>query len=476
MKSFKVKNQKINAHISDENIKATNLESNETRTYSESVINLLKEILYNSLAQALIKTFLTPHVILKIFLTLFIIVSSCLSSYLVTQSCLAYLTYGVSTTSRIIHEMPMLFPKVTFCNFNWLTTQYAYNLKTKHSGTFHLYNLSNENKKKLGHDLDDILLECFFNLKPCNSSDFVWSFDEYYGNCFTFNSGLTGSLSRTTIACPDCGLQLKLYVNMYELLIDKIESNGLGALIRIGNSSYSTYYSNNGIFTSPSQDTFIGISRVFQSFLPKPYSSCDLTPSFRLDSFFYNLIKDSEYVYTQQLCFVQCLQNELIRQFNCTHPNVLSLYRNVTICNLSILGSKFDWDNMFDRDFIAEFCLPSCPLECNHTLYRAFITSVQFMGNKFISSIAANPKLALDFIERKIDLTQVEKSIVSVNIYDESLSYTLTTESPQMDLVSLLASIGGNLSLFLGVSAFSFCEVAEVMIEIYFVVKNKRHL
>jgi hypothetical protein len=37
-------------------------------------------------------------------------------------------------------------------------------------------------------------------------------------------------------------------------------------------------------------------------------------------------------------------------------------------------------------------------------------------------------------------------------------------------------SIGGSLSLFLGVSAFSFCEVAEVMIEIYFVVKNKRHL
>ena len=90
-----------------------------------------------------------------------------------------------------------------------------------------------------------------------------------------------------------------------------------------------------------------------------------------------------------------------------------------------------------------------------------------------MSSIADNPKLALDFIERKIDLTQVEKSVVSVNIYDESLSYTLTTESPQMDFVSLLASIGGNLSLFLGVSAFSFCEVAEVMIEIYFLVKNK---
>ena len=77
------------------------------------------------------------------------------------------------------------------------------------------------------------------------------------------------------------------------------------------------------------------------------------------------------------------------------------------------------------------------------------------------------------FINRTIDAATVEKSIVHVNIFYESLSYTETTESPQMDFVSLLASIGGTLSLFLGVSAFSFCEVAEVMIEIYFLVKNK---
>ena len=41
-----------------------------------------------------------------------------------------------------------------------------------------------------------------------------------------------------------------------------------------------------------------------------------------------------------------------------------------------------------------------------------------------------------------------------------------------MDWVNLLASIGGNLSLFLGVSVFSVCEIIEVLIEIYF-IKNK---
>ena len=37
---------------------------------------------------------------------------------------------------------------------------------------------------------------------------------------------------------------------------------------------------------------------------------------------------------------------------------------------------------------------------------------------------------------------------------------------PLFDIVSLLGSIGGNLSLFLGVSVFSLCEIVEVIIEI----------
>ena len=48
-----------------------------------------------------------------------------------------------------------------------------------------------------------------------------------------------------------------------------------------------------------------------------------------------------------------------------------------------------------------------------------------------------------------------------VNIFYDSLSYVETTESPQMDLISLLASIGGHLSLFLGVNVLSLFELVE---------------
>jgi len=55
---------------------------------------------------------------------------------------------------------------------------------------------------------------------------------------------------------------LTLYVNIYEKLIDfdfeKVVI-GLGAIIRIGNSSYSKYDSNNGILVPSGYQTNIAI-------------------------------------------------------------------------------------------------------------------------------------------------------------------------------------------------------------------------
>ena len=62
---------------------------------------------------------------------------------------------------------------------------------------------------------------------------------------------------------------------------------------------------------------------------------------------------------------------------------------------------------------------------------------------------------------------------MSLNIFYDSLAYTQISASPQMDVVSLLASIGGNLSLFLGVNLFSLFELVQVGIEVYFIQKVK---
>jgi hypothetical protein len=96
----------------------------------------------------------------------------------------------------------------------------------------------------------------------------------------------------------------------------------------------------------------------------------------------------------------------------------------------------------------------------------------QLNPTSFISSIESKPKLCEDFIgqkKRPLDSNTARESLVKFNIYYDSLSYKLSSETPQVNIVSLLASVGGNLSLFLGVSVFSLCEIVEVALEIYFI-------
>jgi hypothetical protein len=112
----------------------------------EFILNLCKEVLYNSLAQSIIKIIFTPYKILKVFLSICVLLSSGLAAYLVLQSIMTFFTYGVTSTSRTIYETPTLFPKVTFCNVNPFTTEYAYNLTQR--GIFDGSYLPNNEKAK----------------------------------------------------------------------------------------------------------------------------------------------------------------------------------------------------------------------------------------------------------------------------------------------------------------------------------------
>jgi hypothetical protein len=456
--------------------------SNQNRR--EQIKALVKDVLYNSFAQSLIKIAITPILTLKVFLSIFVLVSSGIASFLVIGSIVSYLSYEVSTTSRTIYENPTLFPKVTFCNVNWFNTEFAYNLTQRNLTYSEISLFSNEEKQKLDHDLNDTLIECKFNNYECElSADFVWSFDPDYGNCYTFNSGSNSSgrhgidLKETHMAGWNFGLQLTLYANIYEKLLNNTnEVSGLGVLVRLGNSSYLTEYLNSGILITPGMQTNIAVERVFRSILPEPFSNCVIDSSsntFQTDSDLYTLISQSDYAYTQQLCFSQCLQKYVIDNYNCTLYIFISLY-NVSLCDYDLFLHITKNDHIFAANYVNRVCLPMCPLECNQTLYKASISSYQLIGSQYISHIRDNPNLAADFIERPIDSTQVEKSIVCVNIFYESLSYTLNKESPQMNWVSLLGSIGGNLGLFLGVNIFSLCELIEVVIEVFYTTKTSR--
>ena len=125
---------------------------------------------------------------------------------------------------------------------------------------------------------------------------------------------------------------------------------------------------------------------------------------------------------------------------------------------------------------IQDTCIGLCPTECNATIYQTTSNYNRLKGDLLADYINQNARLSSDFLNKTIDSETASKSVVSVNIFYESLSYKITTESPKMDLVSLLASIGGNLGLFLGVSLFSLCEMIQVLIEIYYIKMSSKKI
>jgi hypothetical protein len=108
------------------------------------------------------------------------------------------------------------------------------------------------------------------------------------------------------------------------------------------------------------------------------------------------------------------------------------------------------------------------------------VTSHRLLGaDSYVNFINANRNFSDDFFQWPLDNTDedaLEKAtqrVVSLSVYYESFAYTMSEESPKTDIVSMFASMGGSLSLFLGVSLFSLFEVVDVFVEIFNVIQKK---
>jgi hypothetical protein len=66
-----------------------------------------------------------------------------------------------------------------------------------------------------------------------------------------------------------------------------------------------------------------------------------------------------------------------------------------------------------------------------------------------------------------VDKEMAAKSIVRLAISYDSLAYDIIEETVKLKLVDLIASIGGNLSLFLGMSLFSIFEIFEIILGVF---------
>jgi hypothetical protein len=195
----------------------------DSKTYEKEIKGIVKN-LRNEFIQLLIKIFQAKHKLLKLYLVILILFVSSICGYTLADSIMSYLEFNVITTSRSITETVSNFPKVTFCNKNIFQTSYALeflsqvnkdlnpewsifveeDLKDKkfyqindlalHINRISLdlvnsLNFTDKQRKLLAHEPRDFVVDCQYGDNYfCLADDkhFVWHFDRYYGNLFTY--------------------------------------------------------------------------------------------------------------------------------------------------------------------------------------------------------------------------------------------------------------------------------------------------
>ena len=171
------------------------------------VKNLIKEHIGSETSQALVRIFDTNYKGLKVFWILCLLGCSSFCFYLIAQTLMTYLSYPVYSTTTVVHEIPTQFPQITICNSQFATSKYAYQLiyylnqqylpsvnifdknlikfltfsqKQELVKLYRIFNIlislntfSDASRKMLVHPLEDILLSCKFNDKPCSVGKLV---------------------------------------------------------------------------------------------------------------------------------------------------------------------------------------------------------------------------------------------------------------------------------------------------------------
>ena len=460
-------------------------------------IDLLKQYMTNEMFSALFHAYETPHFILKLFLVIFLLIAYALAAYTTIDLIMSYLDFGVSTTTRTLYEVPAIFPKITFCNQNMFTTRYAYEFLQNHTSIvkdidirfLELLNYIFERnlfgalietetefiRKKFSHEFSDVLLSCKFNYEECGAENFTTEFDPYYGNCYSFN---TDQLRKSNFEGSVFGLTIELYLNFYEKLSHYNSIlGGLGAIVRIENISYPQDFSLDGLSIPTGYNTFVALSREFKSILPKPYSNCEIERNeTSFSSELFNLIQKSPYVYTQNFCLVQCMQRLIIQTCNC-FVNVFKSVINSTVClsneSLTCVYQKAFKNVYLKNDFVQRVCMPECPLECYTAKFSNELSSYKLIGDTYVKLLNENPRISEDFLFRNMTKFEAKESVAKINVFYGQLSFKISEEKPIWSLISVIASIGGNLGLFLGVSLFSLCEIFTAAIECVYFMKNK---
>jgi hypothetical protein len=439
-----------------------------------------------------------------VWLFLFLAFTSA-TAWLISYNIIGYLDYEVTSLIEVKTERPTLFPSLTMCNsnpfpsieaqslmdtitfknFNGITIDnitfsqaFSYTPIITELTKMYVYSpLFNQETRLSLEAIPIVPSYCYFNNEDCSNRMGIYFhkyFDYDYGNCYQFNVGLNFSnqpvpFLKQTGEGSDFGLTVQIgpYVNF-----NKYMSSFYDGLVIFVHNQSSRPTSTSPIKIEIGKMTSIALKRTFTHNQASPYTDCQDLSSFQ--STLFDLVKQSNYSYSQTDCFHSCLQRDIINTCGCYYTRYTQIYDTAQPClNLTQLDCIQRVSSAFEQDK----CTSECPLECDSVKYEYSLSSMSYPSQSFYDKLKSDVN-TLSSLESYfgINLSTIEnykKYFLMVNVYYPYLVYTKITESPKFTLVDLISQTGGSLGMFCSFSLFHFIEIIEILIiSVYILLKN----
>ena len=328
---------------------------------------------------------------------------------------------------------------------------------------------SEELNRVLGRNsttLTELLISCYFDGRKCDAErDFeIFEMGEFT-RCFKFkerqpqNESSSSSSARPRVRKMK-GLHLELFIGSPSQCKAPLSTTS-GVHVYVHNKTYTLTEEDNSFLVQPGSETSIAIPRTDVEKLAYPYSNC--ISSSRMSSYHSSLIEKTINItglYTQQYCLQLCFQEFLIQYCNC-YSSTLPKFSppNQRSCP-KFIDSLYDCQYIIKRLFYNgkndRHCLRDCPNECQYTKYDATVTSSLFPSQSYLLTLNSVSQSALN-------RTLSAESVLALNIFHQSDSFTRIVERPRVQLEYLITNLGGILGLFMGGSLLSFVEILELV-------------
>ncbi|KAL6103871.1 asic3 [Pungitius sinensis] len=300
---------------------------------------------------------------------------------------------------------------------------------------------------RLGHQLEEMLLECRFRGESCTHRNFSTIYTRY-GKCYTFNSGLDGNPLLTTLkGGTGNGLEIMLDIQQDEYLPVWGETDETsyeaGIKVQIHSQDEPPFIDQLGFGVAPGFQTFVSCQQQLLQYLPPPWGDCKSTPI------------DSEYFSTYSItaCRIDCETRYLLENCNC---RMVHMPGTSTVCTPEQYKDCADpaLDFLVEKD--NDYCV--CQTPCNMTRY-----------GKELSMVKIPSKASAKYLAKKFNKTEqyIGENILVMDIFFEALNYEKIEQKKAYEIAGLLGDIGGQMGLFIGASVLTILEIFDYLYEVF---------